>query len=338
MKPKHVIRVLLVMLLVGSMFAAFFAWQYQMPSKVIVWVDDVAITQHDLSLRLRELLWRQGKNWDHLSPEEQSSLQLEATNALIDGQLIKEWAATHPANVGAATIEYDFQQFLKQFESPEGWKERMTLQGLNEPQLRERLALETKQHAALESYLTGNSRVSEAEAQSWFKDHQQELLIPECVRASHIFLSGHDKEKPDRTTEMSAIYQKLLSKKAAFNELATKPSEDDRSNKKGGDLGWFTRERVPKEFAETVFSMSQNEMSKPFQTTLGWHIVWVQDRHEKRIAEFAEVQSEITVMLESRKRETLRKDLIQGLRQKGRILRNKVLIQLARPPLQLPSS
>lgn len=332
MKTKRSIRILLVMLLGGAVFAVFFAWQYQMPPKVIARVDGANISQYELSLRLRELLWREGKDWDHLNLEEQSSLRIDATNALVDEQLLQQWIGEHPAPIGMATTEYDFQQFLKQFESPNGWQEQAAMQGLNEPQLREMLARETTQRSVLEAWLYGEIRVSEEESQAWFADHQQELLIPECVRASHIFLSGHDKDKPDRAPEMSGIYQRLTRNEATFNELAAKLSEDGRSNKKGGDLGWFTRERVPKDFAEVAFSLSTKEMSKPFRTSLGWHIVWMQDHLAQRLPKFAEVQPEITAILESGKREALLNKLMQELRQKARIIRNEDIIRVTKPP------
>lgn len=331
MKTRHLISVLLLMLLGCAALGSYLVWQYQLPSKVIARVNETDIPQPELELQLRAVLWRQGKEWDHLSHEEQSSLQFEATNALIDKLLVKNWAATLPASAGSAQTESDFQQFLKQFESPDGWKERATLQGLTEPRLREIIAAETAQRAAVEAYLSKSAAVAEEEEKSWFEGHSQELLIPESVRASHIFLSSHDQSKPDRTEEIRMIYQQWLNKEATFPELATKFSEDERSKLKGGELGWLTRQRVTKEFADTVFSLSPNEISKPFQSTLGWHIVWLQDRRAERLPQFIEVQLEITALLESRKREGLLQELMQGLRKKARVIRNEKLIRQTHP-------
>ncbi|MEY4483656.1 MAG: hypothetical protein RL693_1108 [Verrucomicrobiota bacterium] len=331
MKTRHLISMLLIMLAGCAALGTYLAWQYQMPARVIARVDDAGISQDELSRRLRDLLWRQGKLWDQLSSEEQSSLQLEASEALIDALLLKKWAAAHPATVAGAQTEADFQQFLKQFESPDGWKERISLQGLDEPRLREMLAEETRQRTAIEAHLAAAASVTEAEAQSWFKEHAQELLIPESVRVSHLFLSGHDKNKPDRAAEIQAIYQQCLNKEATFAELAAKFSEDERSKLKGGELGWFTRERVPKDFADRVFSLAPDELGQPFQTTLGWHIVRLQARRAERLPEFAEVQPEITALLESRKREAALLELLQGLRQKARIVRNEKLMGSTNP-------
>ncbi len=338
MKSRHLISVLLLMLAGCGALGVYFVWQFELPDAVIARVDKTEIPQEELTRRLQALLWRNGKTWGQLNPAEQSFLLLEATEALIDAQLLKTWAATNPAPETRAQTEADFQQFLKQFESPDGWKERADLQGLDESRLRERLAEETRQRAALEAYLTRATAVTEVEAQSWFKEHAQELFIPERVRVRHLFLSGHDKSKPDRAAEIQAIYQQYLNKEATFAALTAKFSEDERSKLKGGELGWLTRERVPEAFADKVFSMAPDDVSQPFPSTLGWHIVWLQDRQAGRLPQFVEVESEITALLESRKREAFGHELMQGLRQKALIIRNEKLILRTTPPVPEASS
>lgn len=333
MKIRHLISVLLLMLVGCAALGVYFVWQYQLPDKVIARVDETEIPQQELTRQLQALLWRKGKAWEQLNREEQSSLQLAATEQLIDAQLLKKWAGTNPLPASGAQTEANFQQFLKQFESPDGWQERAASQGLDESRLRDMLAEETRQQTALEAYLAKEPAVSEIEAQSWFADHAQELFIPERVRVSHIFLSRHDREKPDRTAEIQSIYQQYLSKEATIAELAAKFSEDERSKRKGGELGWLTRERVPESFADSVFALSPGEVSKPFQSPLGWHIVLMQDRQAGRLPQFVEVQAEITAFLESRKREGLVREFMQGLRERALIIRNESLIRHTNPPL-----
>ena len=47
------------------------------------------------------------------------------------------------------------------------------------------------------------------------------------------------------------------------------------SGKKGGDLGWFGRGQMVKEFEIVVFAMKLNEVSKPVKTQFGWHLIKV---------------------------------------------------------------
>ena len=49
------------------------------------------------------------------------------------------------------------------------------------------------------------------------------------------------------------------------------------SRKQGGDLGWFGRGMMVKEFEQAAFSLKKGEISKPVKTQFGWHLITVTD-------------------------------------------------------------
>ncbi len=285
-------------------------------------VNEAAITRTSLIEELRAQLWRNGETWSALAVGEQNARRAGALAQLIDNQLIAQSAVEHPDDPRTTRRESEgeFEQFLKQFPPPDEWKERMNLQGLDEPALRMKINQETKHRAAVENWLAQQpDRPTAADARRWFDAHQAELTVPERVRASHIFLTAHDENKPDREPEIRELHRQLAAGEATFEKLAATNSDDESAKHRAGDLGWFSRARVPPEFAEKVFSMPVGELSAPFESHLGWHILAVKEKQPQRPATFEETKDEIAAMLETRWREDAVRRLLADLRAKAKI-------------------
>lgn len=60
---------------------------------------------------------------------------------------------------------------------------------------------------------------------------------------------------------------------ADFADVARADSEDQSSRGRGGDLGWFTVEQFGADFGQRVASLGDQQVSEPFRTEAGWHIV-----------------------------------------------------------------
>jgi peptidyl-prolyl cis-trans isomerase SurA len=60
---------------------------------------------------------------------------------------------------------------------------------------------------------------------------------------------------------------------ADFAELAKADSEDANTKNDGGDLGWFTADQFGPDFGQRLTSLKDGEVSEPFRTEAGWHIV-----------------------------------------------------------------
>ncbi len=60
-----------------------------------------------------------------------------------------------------------------------------------------------------------------------------------------------------------------------FADLAKKYSTDTSTKDQGGDLGWFTRDAMVKEFSDAAFAMKVGEISQPVKSTYGYHVIQV---------------------------------------------------------------
>ena len=96
------------------------------------------------------------------------------------------------------------------------------------------------------------------------------------VKTSHIMITTSSKNKNKLSEEkINSIFKDLVEKTKTFEELAIQFSEDRKSAKNGGEIGWINSGgNFYPEFEEAVFSLKKDgEYSKPFKTPNGWHIV-----------------------------------------------------------------
>ena len=115
------------------------------------------------------------------------------------------------------------------------------------------------------------------------------------VKTSHIMIAVNPNiqgENEIANEKINTIHSKLADGES-FNVLAQKYSEDRKSAKKGGDLGWIeSGGNVYKEFEDAVFSLkNDNDYSMPFKTPNGWHIVKRSEFEE--IGDFEELKYEL---------------------------------------------
>jgi peptidyl-prolyl cis-trans isomerase C len=75
-----------------------------------------------------------------------------------------------------------------------------------------------------------------------------------------------------------------------FAKVATELSKDPSGN--GGDLGWFTKDRMVPEFSDAAFKLKDGEISEPVKTQFGWHIIKIEGVRTKSFPPFEQVKDQ----------------------------------------------
>jgi peptidyl-prolyl cis-trans isomerase C len=77
-----------------------------------------------------------------------------------------------------------------------------------------------------------------------------------------------------------------------FAKVAKEVSKD--SGSEGGDLGWFTKDRMVPEFAEAAFKLEPGQLSEPVKSAFGWHVIELEDKRQKTFPSFDEVKEQVS--------------------------------------------
>ena len=75
-----------------------------------------------------------------------------------------------------------------------------------------------------------------------------------------------------------------------FAKVANELSKDTAGD--GGDLGWFTKDRMVPEFSGAAFKLKKGEISDPIHTQFGWHIIQVEDTRTKTFPPFEQLKDQ----------------------------------------------
>ena len=101
----------------------------------------------------------------------------------------------------------------------------------------------------------------------------------------HILMQSSEIRSENQTKELiNEIYQELIDGED-FKQLARQHSEDPGSKMEGGELGWSSPDTFDPAFEAVMNSVGIGEMSKPFQSSFGWHILEVLDRRNEDISD-----------------------------------------------------
>ncbi|MEO6079319.1 MAG: peptidylprolyl isomerase [Steroidobacteraceae bacterium] len=109
--------------------------------------------------------------------------------------------------------------------------------------------------------------------------------IEDQVHVRHILMKPNELQDDGTVRlKLSGIRDRVL-KGEDFSVFASSMSEDTGSSVSGGDLDWKAPEEFVPEFAAVISSLSDNQISEPFQTRFGWHIVQLLGRRKFDITE-----------------------------------------------------
>ncbi|MBI9074705.1 MAG: peptidyl-prolyl cis-trans isomerase [Desulfatibacillum sp.] len=148
-------------------------------------------------------------------------------------------------------------------------------------------------------------KVTKEDIRKHYDDNLDRLYSkPAEVRASHILFDTRNAKTPEEKEAIKKQAQETLvlarAPGADFAALAAKysacPSKD-----KGGDLDFFTRDRMVPPFANAAFALDVGQISGLVETQFGFHIIKVTDKKDAEVIPFEEVALSIRKGMETQK-------------------------------------
>ncbi len=144
-------------------------------------------------------------------------------------------------------------------------------------------------------------QAEEAEVKGYYERMKQNIGSDGLILPAHIMIMLSQKateaEQQRAKEKIDSIYA-VLKAGGPFEELAKTYSEDRMSAQRGGVIAWISKGQTVKEFEEKAFALNKGEMSEPFMSPMGYHIVLMKDR--KQLEPYDQLKDQIRAFLEQR--------------------------------------
>jgi peptidyl-prolyl cis-trans isomerase D len=135
-------------------------------------------------------------------------------------------------------------------------------------------------------------QVPAADVERHYKENQEQFSTPEQVRASHILFKTEGKDAAEVRKQAEAV---LARAKAGedFAKLANAHTEEEIGKTRGGDLDFFGRGQMAKEFEDAAFALEPGAISGIVETPFGLHIIKTTEKRPAATRSLDEVRTQI---------------------------------------------
>ncbi|MBN2111915.1 peptidylprolyl isomerase [Candidatus Woesearchaeota archaeon] len=221
---------------------------------------------------------------------------LMTTDTILEGMIVEKLLLQEADKMGITVTDEEVDVYTQALLDAYGITEENLTKSLEEAgsnmeelkeQFRDRLIITQ----LLNETIFSEIEVSEDEINNYYEENIAQFTTPEMVRASHILVNTSEEAESIRNKALEGV---------DFGELAKEYSVCPSSANEG-DLGWFTRGDMIKEFEDAAFALKLNQISGIVETQYGFHIIKVTGKAQSSVQPFEEVKSGIEQTLLNQK-------------------------------------
>ncbi|MFB6373872.1 MAG: peptidylprolyl isomerase [Bradymonadaceae bacterium] len=247
-------------------------------------------------------------------------MKSETLNAVVDKHLIERKLDKSDIEITDKEINKEFKKFTDRFPNEKAMSSFLKMRNTSKKEIKGQMKKDLELQEILRK--RGGIEVTDKKAKKYYENNPKEFQQKEKVKARHILIKtkpdAGDKKIKKARKKAKKLAKKAQKKDADFAKLAKKHS-DGPSAKKGGDLGFFTKDRMVPEFSKKAFSMKNGDVSDPVKTKFGFHIIKREGHKKVKKQSFEEVKSDIVQKLEKKQFRKALDKYLKELKKKAEI-------------------
>ena len=203
----------------------------------------------------------------------------------------------------------------------DAYRKRFEADKLSEKELRDLVRRKIIEDNYLQKEVLSKINVTEAEIKGFYDKNPKFFTVPDQIRASHILIKVDPKATDAQKKAARAKVEGLLKQAksgADFGKLAKENSECP-SKENNGDLGFFPKGQMVKQFEDAAWMMKAGEISGIVETQFGYHIIKVTETKASAVVPYSEVRARIEQSIKQQKIREGINALVESARKKAKI-------------------
>lgn len=148
-----------------------------------------------------------------------------------------------------------------------------------------------------DAQLASQVNLGEPDLRSYYDAHKAEFTQEEQVQARHVLVMVNDQRSDAQAQARALEAKKKLDGGADFAAVVKEYSDDTASKDKGGDVGYFGRNRMVKEFEDAAFGAQPGKLVGPVKSSFGYHLIEVTGKRPGGTQPFELVKDQIRARL-----------------------------------------
>jgi len=236
-----------------------------------------------------------------------SKMTKAALESLIDRTLVRQKIRELGIGVSDEEVRQSIEDVKKQNNMSQGeLVSALATQGLTYEQYFKQLKDQLEKLKLVSMEVKSKIHVAESEMREYYDAHHGDYSEEDVFHARHIFFRTSENAPPEqiKTTMSKALLVMSEARTGKdFAELAKKYSEDPAARNNGGDLGSFKKGEMQAELEQAIISLQPGEVSELVYTSLGLHIIKLEERIKGKLKPFENVKASIEELLYRNKSE-----------------------------------
>lgn len=270
--------------------------QGEVINRIVATVDGEPITAHEM----------QGfRNEAGTSPLAPTGGAAGMSNSdILDALIMRKLVHKEVEKQGLKAKQADIDGYIARIQaqnnlSDEEFEAALLSEGMTIEKYRERVGHEVEQAILMNREIGSKVNVTPEDIQRYYDDHIDEYTQPARIRIQHLFRPLGMATSRSEEEEAGALVHQIRRRALAgenFGNLARQYSLGPGADS-GGDLGYFELGQMPEDIEQVAFSLENGDISEPFRTNSGMHLLKVIDKRGAGLQPLETVSEEIKTTL-----------------------------------------